>query len=155
MDNYILDIECKGMKNKEKFPIEYTGRGENISPEFNVKNLSENAKSLVITLEDLTHPINKFTHWIIWNVPAANKIPGAIKKGAKVKELNNARQGIAYGFQKYAGPKPPKGKIHRYIFTFYAIDSFIEASSFSTKSKILKLIDKHIIQKGEIEGYFE
>ena len=45
MDNYILDIECKGMKNKEKFPIEYTGRGENISPEYNVKNLSENAKS--------------------------------------------------------------------------------------------------------------
>ena len=87
MDNYILDIECKGMKNKEKFPIEYTGRGENISPEFNVENLSKNAKSLVITLEDLTHPINKFTHWIIWNVPAANKIPGAIKKVQKLMSL--------------------------------------------------------------------
>lgn len=62
----ILLFECSGMKNGEKFPIENTGRGQDISPEFIIKNLSSSAKTLAITLEDVKHPFFKdFTHWII------------------------------------------------------------------------------------------
>ena len=69
-----LEFECIGMENGSKFPIEYTGRGQDISPEFIMKNLSSSAKTLAVTLEDLSHPIKDFTHWIIWNIPAAEKI---------------------------------------------------------------------------------
>lgn len=40
MEKTVLELECIGMKNGEKFPIENTGRGKNISPEFIIKNLS-------------------------------------------------------------------------------------------------------------------
>ncbi len=36
-----------------------------------------------------------------------------------VRMLGNARQGIGYGFHRYVGPKPPKGKKHTYRFTVY------------------------------------
>ena len=32
-----------------------------------------------ITLEDLSHPIKNFTHWIIWNIPVADKIEKGIR----------------------------------------------------------------------------
>lgn len=83
---------------------------KDISPEFVIGNLSLSAKTIVITLEDLSHPIKKFTHWIIWNIPATSKIPQAIPSGKFVSILDGAVQGVGYGFYRYAGSKPPRGK---------------------------------------------
>lgn len=155
MKQYTLEFECVGMKNGDKFPIENTGRGKNLSPEFIINNLSPDAKTLIITLEDLSHPIKNFTHWIIWNIPAANIIPKAIPSGKTVSALTGAKQGIGYGFHRYAGPKPPKGKSHQYSFTIYVLDCFLDLKASSTKRKVLNKASGHIIQQGKICGYFE
>ncbi len=155
MNNTILEFECIGMDNGSKFPIEYTGRGQDISPEFVIKNLSPNAKTLAVTLEDLSHPIKDFTHWIIWNIPAADRIRKNIPAGKTVPVLGNARQGVGYGLHRYAGPKPPKGKKHIYRFTIYSLDCKIDISANSMKRNFLKKAEKHIIQKGSILGEFE
>ncbi len=65
--------------------------GQDILPEFVIKNLSPNAKTLAVTLEDLSHPIKDFTHWIIWNIPAAGRIRKSIPAGKSVPALGNAR----------------------------------------------------------------
>ena len=49
-----------GLENGGKFPIEYTGRGKDISPEIIIHNLSPKAKTIAITLEDTTHIIKDF-----------------------------------------------------------------------------------------------
>ena len=78
----------------DKCPIEYTGRGKDLSPEIVIENLSEKAKTLAVTLEDISHPIKDFTHWVIWNIPAASKIGKAISKGKYVSDIG-ATQGVA------------------------------------------------------------
>ena len=151
-----LSFECKGMKGGEKFPKVNTGRGQDISPEFLIKNLSQCAKTLAIILEDIKHPLFKnFTHWLIWNIPAGKKIEGAIPGGKIIPSLGNARQGIGYGVYKYAGPKPPKGKQHLYRFTVYALDCKIDLRFPHTKSHFIKKAKEHIIQQGSIVGKFE
>lgn len=155
MGDNILEFECMGIKDDGKFAIENTGRGEDISPEFIIHNLSPYAKTLVITLEDLSHPIKNFTHWVIWNIPAMNKIPKAIPAGKIVSMLNGAVQGIGYGLHRYAGPKPPKGKSHKYGFTIYALDCSLDLKAFSTKRKVLDKANNHIVQQGKICAYFE
>ena len=155
MNNTVLEFECIGMDGGSKFPIEYTGRGQDISPEFIIKNLSPNAKTLAVTLEDLSHPIKDFTHWVIWNIPAADRIKKNIPAGKTVPMLGNAHQGIGYGFHRYAGPKPPKGKKHTYRFTVYSLDCEINISANSMKRNFLKKAERHIIQKGSIVGEFE
>ena len=136
-------------KNGDMIPVEYTGYGKNISPEFRIKNLSDKAKSLVIILEDLSHPIKNFTHWIAWNIKANSVIP------ENVENMDNVMQGIAYGFHKYAGAKPPKIKKHNYKYTIYSLDNILELSSNIMKKKLLKAMDGHILQKGTIIGYFK
>ncbi len=75
-----LEFTCVGLNDNGKFPAEYTGRGEDISPEFIINNLSPNAETLIITLEDMSHPIKRFTHWVIWNIPAANSESNSARK---------------------------------------------------------------------------
>lgn len=152
----MLEFECTGMKNGAKFPVEYTGRGRDISPEFVLKNLSSDARTLAVTLEDLSHPIKNFTHWMIWNIPAADKIEKSIPAGRVVSALGNARQGIAYGMHRYAGPKPPRGKQHVYRFTIYSLDCVLNCSAVTTtKRSFLKKAQGHILQKGSVEGVFK
>ena len=155
MDNTVLEFECIEMDSGSRFPVEYTGRGQDISPEFVIKNLSPNAKTLAVTLEDLSHPVKDFTHWIIWNIPATDRIKKNIPAGKTVPALGNACQGVGYGLHRYAGPKPPKGKKHTYRFTIYSLDCKININVNSMKRNFLKKAEEHIIQKGSIIGEFE
>ena len=41
-----LIFSLPDFRNGNKFPIEYTGRGEDLSPEIVIENLSDNAKTL-------------------------------------------------------------------------------------------------------------
>ena len=155
MNYTILEFACIGIDTDGKFPLENTGRGQDISPEFLIKNLSPEAKTLAITLEDLSHPIKEFTHWLIWNIPAADQVKSGISAGSYVPELDGACQGIGYGFHRYAGPKPPKGKTHTYRFTVYALDCEIQLSVHSMKRAFLKKAEGHILQKGSMTAKFE
>lgn len=96
MEKNTLEFECMGIKDGGKFPVENTGRGKDISPEFIIKNLSPYAKTFMITLEDLSHPIKRFTHWAIWDIPATDKIAKAIPSGKTVSSPEGAVQGIGY-----------------------------------------------------------
>ncbi len=154
MNNRILEFECRGIDFRGNFIIEHTGYGQDISPEFVIKNLSPQTKTIAITLEDTSHPIKDFTHWIIWNIPAADVIKKAVSHGKIIGTLGNAKQGIAYGWHRYAGPKPPKGKKHLYKFTLYALDCEMNISSNTTKRGFLKKAKSHILQSGEIIGEF-
>jgi len=155
MEQNVLKFECKGFKNGSKFPVEYTGRGKDVSPEFTIQNLASNAKTVAITLEDLSHPIKGFTHWLIWNIPAAGIIRGAIPAGKAVPSLGNAKQGIGYGFHRYAGPKPPKGKTHLYRFTLYSLDCEVDLSANAGKKAFLRKAEGHTLQKGCLTAEYE
>ena len=150
-----LYFKCPGIENGGRFPIEHTGRGQDRSPEFVLQNLSPQAKTVAITLEDLSHPIRDFTHWIIWNIPPSGRIGGGIPAGGHVPELGGACQGLGYGVHRYAGPKPPRGKTHTYRFTLYALDREIQLSAHSRKRSFLKKAGPHILQKGSITAVFE
>ncbi len=149
MTDYILEVQCVGIENGGKFPLEHTGRGADRSPEFLLRNLSPQARTLAVTLEDQTHPIRNFTHWLIWNLPAGDRIGGAIPAGATPPGLEGTRQGVAYGFRRYAGPKPPRGKTRTYRFTVYALDCRLELRV-PTKRAFLKQAEGHILQQGRV-----
>lgn len=155
MENGTLEFICVGIENGGKFPIENTGRGQGGSPEFVLQNLSPEAKTIAVALEDLSHPIKEFTHWLIWNIPAAHRIKGGIPAGGHIPELGGACQGVGYGFHRYAGPKPPKGKTHIYRFSLYALDCKLQLSAHSRKKSFLKKAKGHILQKGSITAEFE
>lgn len=155
MDNRLLRFECSAIDAQGRFLLAHTGYGQDISPAFTIENLSPTAKTLAITLEDLSHPLRGFAHWVIWNLPATHQIPEGIPAGAHVATLQSAKQGLAYGWHRYAGPKPPKGANHLYRFTLYALDSELDLSANVFKKRFLKAAAGHILQQGEITGEYQ
>lgn len=148
----VLKVSCSGIENG-KFHIDHTGRGKDLSPELALENLSPNAKTLAVVLEDMSHPIKGFTHWVIWNLPVSDRIPGAVPAGKTV--LDGAVQGVAYGLHRYAGPKPPRRMRHTYRFTVYALDCKLDLSSATRKKAFLRAAEGHILQSGSVSGKFE
>ena len=84
----------------------------------------------------------------------SNIIRKEISSGNNIDLYENAKQGLAYGWHRYAGPKPPKGKSHLYRFTLYALDCEMDLSANIFKRTFLKKAEGHILQKSEITGEF-
>lgn len=153
MEQTLLVVECPAIKNGGKFPLIHTGRGDDVSPEFRLKNLTPESKTLAVILEDLDHPLKQFTHWTVWNLPAKDIISPALPKGGHT--LDGAVQGIGYGFHRYAGPKPPKGRTHQYRFTIFALDTVLSLGPRAGKRIFLRAAAGHILQIGSLTASFE
>lgn len=155
-DNKQLQIQCPSFGEDGQIPKKHTGFGENISPEFLIDGLAENVASMAIMMDDLDVPIiGCFTHWLIWNLPAASRIAENIPYGAET--VLGAKQGIAYGKHRYAGPKQPPfiRKSHRYRFAVYALDCMLDLPADSSKEKLLNAMSGHVLQSGEIIGWYK
>ena len=142
-----LIIECNELHNGETFPVKYTHRGGDVSPEFKLKNLNKNGKTIVIIFDDLDKPMN---HWIIWNLPLMDIIPENNPKENILENIGNAKQK-----RQYRGPNPPLGIKHKYQFNIYVLDCELNLENNVNKKELVKAMEGHIIQYGFIYGYYE
>lgn len=151
-----LKITSEAFEDGGWIPLRYSGYGENISPEIIIEGILKSAVSMVITLDDLNHPLfSNFNHWIAWNLAPVNIIPESLPKGAIIDYPIHLEQGMAYGKHCYRGPKPPFNWKHDYLFTIYILDTKLNASTKSNKTTILKEMEGHILQKGTLRGMFQ
>lgn len=147
-------ITSNAFKDGETIPVRYTGKGEDVSPDLKLSDISPEAKSIAIIMDDLDFPLGVYNHWVIWNIPVTENIPEAIPQGETVDALNGAIQGVGYGKHMYKGPNPPFGT-HRYKFKVYVLDTMLDLNSSSGKKDLIKKIDGHILQYGSITGKFK
>lgn len=151
-----LTIKSPSFEDNGFMPKKHTGFGEDVSPAFNLLNLSDKAVSLAIIMDDLDIPfISAYNHWLIWNLWPMEEIPENIPYGAGT--LENAVQGIGYGRHRYRGPKQPVfiRNIHRYVFNFYVLDCYLELDCNSTKKELLAKMQGHVLQQGSITGKYK
>ncbi|MDD3213291.1 MAG: YbhB/YbcL family Raf kinase inhibitor-like protein [Eubacteriales bacterium] len=151
-------VTSRSFENGGYIPKKHTGFGEDISPAFQLSGLSPEAVSIAITMDDLDIPfISSLNHWLIWNIPKSEIIPENIPYGPTVPALSDAKQGIAYGRSRYRGPKQPVfvRKMHRYLFRFYVLDCFLQLGSNARKPDLLKAMDGHVLQQGDITGKYQ
>lgn len=144
----------------------YSDWGENISPDLLIDEIPEGTCSLAIIMDDLDVPfVKEYNHWLIFNLPPITTIVENLSKllyhadwlERQSVDYHGTIQGIAYGKHCYRGPKPPvfmKGA-HRYVFTVYALDCFMQADQNIRKKEFLKLAEEHILGKGSIMGTYQ
>lgn len=149
-----ITITSPAFKNEELIPIEYTGYGADISPELHLSDIDDRAKSIAVIMNDMGHPIPAFNHWVIWNLPVSKTIEKDIPHGEKLQSLSGAMQGKGYGKNRYRGPKPPFNWSHRYQYNVYVLDCTLDLDGNTKKKKLLKAMDGHILQEGNIVGRY-
>ena len=149
-----INVTSPAFINLGVIPKKYTGHGEDISPALDLAELDENAVSIAIIMDDLDVPwAANFTHWVIWNIPAITHIPEGIAPGKTVPDLEDAVQGVAYGTNRYRGPKPPFGT-HRYLFHIFVLDAKMNLDSSCSKIDLLNAMQGYVLQYGTLTGWF-
>lgn len=149
-----LIVHTTAFENEGLIPIEYTGYGEDISPEIQLQDIAADAKSIAIIMDDMGHPIPAYNHWIIWNIPVMNTIPSNIPHGKTVESLSGSIQGRGYGKHRYRGPKPPSNWSHRYQFNVYTLDCVLNLIATSRKRDLLKAMEGHVLQQAILVGHY-
>lgn len=137
-----------------QIPVRFTCQGNNVSPALVWSGGPNQTKSYALTLIDKDAPHGDFTHWIIYNMPASHN---HLKEGlSRDSELSNgARQGRnSFHRVGYDGPCPPSGKVHRYIFTLYALDMHLVLRAGALTEELHRAMQGHILEETQVQGTY-
>ncbi len=141
----------------EIIPSKYSCEGEDVNPELKIEGINEKTVSLALIVDDPDAPMKTFVHWVAWNIEPTDSIPEGIPTSKEVTSPVNMIQGKNDGKGTgYMGPCPPKGHgVHHYHFKLYALDTKLDLKPGSTKKKLLKAMEDHIVEKAELIGTYE
>lgn len=65
-----MKISSPAFKDGGVIPFKYSCEGGNINPEIDIDKVPEEARSLVLIVDDPDAPGGIWTHWILYNIPA-------------------------------------------------------------------------------------
>jgi len=143
-----MEIKSPEFNNEGPIPPKYTCDSDNISPPLEISGTPNEAKSLVLIVDDPDASSGTWMHWSVWNIDpqtesiAEGKLPNAAVEGA-----------TSFGEIGYGGPCPPSGE-HHYVFKIFALDKGIWLESGASRSELEKEMEGHVIAKGELIGLY-
>lgn len=152
--NVKLQVGSDAFSNGQTIPEKYTCSGEDVSPPLTWSPPPAGTKSIAVIVEDVDAPGGTFTHWLLYNLPRIETV--LAENIAKVEILDDGRkQGVNdFGKIGYSGPCPPPGKLHRYYFKIFALDTPLNLPPGATAKDLLAAINHHVLGEGELMGTF-
>ena len=135
-------------------PKAFTADGQNASPALSWSGLPKETEALAIIADDPDAPSGDFIHWLVYDIPASETgIRGGIPPGYMLP--NGTKQGLnSYHKIGYDGPAPPAGKVHRYVFTVYALDAKLGVQPGIGLNVFKRAIAGHILGYGQLLGKY-
>jgi Raf kinase inhibitor-like YbhB/YbcL family protein len=145
-----MQLISPAFRDNNKIPVQYTCKGQNVSPPLNIFNVPSKAKSLALIMHDPDAPNGDFLHWLVWDIPASTEtIP--------VHSLPpGARQGSnSLGESNYMGPCPPAGSgTHHYIFELYALPTFLGLTQNIDRDQLQASMSGLMLDRAKLVGLF-
>lgn len=125
-------------------PTKFTCNGTNVSPELQISSVPNEAKSVVLIVDDPDAPRGLFTHWIVWNIdPKTTRIA---ENGAPIAGVQGTND---FDKRNYGGPCPPSGR-HRYFFKIFALDTKLELKPSARRAELDAAMRGHVLAQGEL-----
>jgi Raf kinase inhibitor-like YbhB/YbcL family protein len=150
-----LNIQSTSFEDSEQIPEKYTCNSENVSPPLKWSKADSKVKSWTLIMEDPDAAWGIFTHWVIYNIPAAIN---SLSEGVPTTETlqNGAMQGKNDTMKTgYTGPCPPPGPVHHYNFTIFAVDKKLNLTANASKIQVLDAMKGHIISRGKLTATYQ
>lgn len=149
-----LSFSSSAFQTGQTMPVRYSCKGQNLSPRLLWSKVPPETRSLALTLEDPDAPGGSFVHWLIYNIPPEISIlPEGLPIGETLS-LGALQGNNDFGQPGYAGPCPPAGQNHEYIFRLYALDRMLSLPPGSGQQAIAAELKNHILGRAEIRGRF-
>jgi len=140
-----LKISSSAFLNDGMIPVQYTCDGKNISPPLHIEQIPEEAKCLVLIVDDPDAPAGDWVHWLVWNIPVTHHI--------RENEVHGTEGINDFDQHHYGGPCPPSGT-HHYFFKVYALNALLSLPANTNKQQLEKAMSVHVIGFGELVGLY-
>jgi hypothetical protein len=143
-----LKLTSSVFEHNGKIPSRYTCDGDGVNPKLEISGVDENAKSLVLIMDDPDAPSGTWDHWVKFNIATTT---------TKIEEATEPEgtSGVGTGGNKdYFGPCPPDRE-HRYFFKLFSLDIELKISEGATKKEVEGAMEGHILQSAELIGLYE
>lgn len=151
-NSFATSITSESLNDDNSIPANYTCDGKNISPELSWDGFPAEAKSAVMIMSDPDAPNGVFYHWIVYNIPNAIN---SFQAGLETLPAGASAAKNSWNKAQYNGPCPPKGSMHHYVFTIYALDSNIVLPVDSNATNVLNAIQTHILDQASMTATYE
>jgi Raf kinase inhibitor-like YbhB/YbcL family protein len=137
----------------EVIPAEFSGYGDNRSPDLNWSQVPEGARSFALVCRDPDAPVGTFIHWVIFNIPdTVRQLPRGVPPVA-VTAFGAVQGRNQSGTPGYTGPRPPSGT-HRYYFDLYALDAALGLDSTATWKTLDAAMQGHVLGQATLMGRY-
>jgi Raf kinase inhibitor-like YbhB/YbcL family protein len=131
------------------FPKSATCNGGDHRPTLSWTKAPSGTKGFVIELIDSDAPGGTFTHWLLYNIPAATtQIGQALPKGS-VQGYNE------FGKRAYSGPCPPSGQLHHYHIYVVALDQDLHIPAPVDRFNLEAALHGHVLGKAELVATYK
>ena len=149
-----MEIKSSAFKAGESIPSKYTCDNIDVSPQLAWSKVPNGTKTFALIADDPDAPSGTYVHWVMFNIPGDQReLSENIPKTETLE--NGAIQGTNdFGKIGYGGPCPPSGT-HRYYFKLYALDAELDANPVISKKDLLKAMDVHVLEEGELMGRYK
>jgi Raf kinase inhibitor-like YbhB/YbcL family protein len=143
-----ISITSSAFQPGGDIPTKFTCNGTNVNPALKISGVPNEAKSLVLIVDDPDAPRGLFTHWIAWNIDlkatdiAENSAPAGAIQGTN-----------DFGKRNYGGPCPPSGT-HRYFFKLFALDTKLDLKPTARRAELDAAMKGHVMAQGELMGRY-
>jgi Raf kinase inhibitor-like YbhB/YbcL family protein len=151
----VIKVQSAAFAPDGIIPTKCTCDGQNVSPALEWSSAPEKTRSLALIVDDPDAPQGTWTHWVLFNLPAAAT---RVTENVPPREtLANAACQGTNDFKKvgYGGPCPPSGSgTHRYLFKIYALDTRLGLKPGATKDQLLQAMTGHVLAGGQLIGKY-
>jgi Raf kinase inhibitor-like YbhB/YbcL family protein len=150
----MMEIKSPAFDEGALIPRKYTCDDLDVSPPLEWSIVPEGTKTFALICDDPDAPVGTWVHWVIFNLPG--DIHGLPEDVPPHEVLENGAKHGKNDFRRigYGGPCPPGGT-HRYYFKLYAVDNELDVDAGITKKELLKELEGHIIDEGQLMGRYK
>lgn len=130
-------------------PRRYTCDGPNVAPPLVWGPAPPGTRAWALVVTDPDAPGGRFVHWVLVDLPARAR--GVLEGGRAA----GARQGRNdFGRLGWAGPCPPPGRPHRYVFTLYALRSPTGLPTGASAAELQRALSGRVVAVGQLVGRY-
>ncbi len=147
----MMSVKSAAFDAGKPIPRKYTGEGPDVSPPLTWSGAPKGTKEFALICDDPDAPrAEPWVHWVVWRIPGDRAVLAEGTAGGVPEGRND------FGRTGYGGPMPPPGHgTHHYHFKLYALDGPIDLKPGATKKDLLKAMQGHILDQGELIGTYE
>ncbi len=142
----VMSVKSPEFNEGDSIPVRFTCDGANLPPVISWEKPPNGTRVTVLIVDDPDAPVGIFSHWVVFNIPAADNSVRAVIEGKASSEIIVGLND--FGENAYGGPCPPAGESHDYRFNVFALIAPLELDETATMDDVLVAMRGSVIGHG-------